>query len=97
MENDRNVESFAINSKCLAYYLEDGKVMTPVAVKKSGSEIFALKLDDGRVVDRTIAVELCHHGLLANCSVAQSKTGDLFVRSLNDGNPDNNLSNLPEF
>lgn len=97
MNDNEYLDKSIINSKPLADYISEGKVMTPIGVHHEGSEIMALKLDDGRIIDRTVAFRLCNEGLLENCTTAISKTGDCFVRSMNDGDPSNNLGNLPEF
>lgn len=85
------------DSKTYEQYVRDGKLLEPVAVHKEGTEIIAIKFDDGSVVSKSLAVDLCRAGLIPSCDVGESKYGEDYLRSRNDGDPSNNLSNLPMF
>lgn len=85
------------SGKTYEQYVQEGKFLEPIAVRKDGSEIIALKLSDGTIVSRSFAVQLCKAGLIPSCDVGESKYGEDYLRSRNDGDPSNNLSNLPMF
>lgn len=82
--------------KKLEDYL-NGPDLEPVAVHMEGSEISLIQLKDGSVIDKHQAVELCKAGKIPSCDVSVSKFGEEYLRSRNDGDPSNNLTELPKF
>lgn len=68
-----------------------------VQKQNSGNEIDFVKLDDGRILTRTEACEQVAAGslFLPDIIVAESKDGEAYLRSKPDGDPSNNLQNLP--
>lgn len=60
-------------------------------------EIIAYKLDNGQVVSKDEGVRLASEGQIEGVRVGTSKKGEKYLRSLPDGNDNNNLDNLPEF
>ncbi len=69
-----------------------------VAVRKNGDgDIVELQLSSGQVVDYKQAQAMAKQGQIANVNVFRGRDGDEHLRSDADGNPDNNLDNLPTF
>ncbi|ALS21475.1 MULTISPECIES: DUF3892 domain-containing protein [Paenibacillus] len=69
-----------------------------VAVRKNGDgDIVDLKLSNGEVVDYLEAQQLAKDGQLENVNVFRGRDGDEHLRSNADGDPSNNLDNLPGF
>ncbi|GMX60876.1 hypothetical protein Elgi_73590 [Paenibacillus elgii] len=69
-----------------------------VAVRKNGDgDIVELKLSSGQVVDYLEAQHLAKNGQLENVNVFRGRDGDEHLRSNADGDPSNNLDNLPGF
>lgn len=69
-----------------------------VAVRKNGDgDIVDLKLSSGEVVDYLEAQQLAKEGQLENVNVFRGRDGDEHLRSNADGDPTNNLDNLPGF
>ncbi|WP_010492074.1 DUF3892 domain-containing protein [Paenibacillus elgii] len=69
-----------------------------VAVRKNGDgDIVELKLSSGQVVDYLEAQQLAKKGQLENVNVFRGRDGDEHLRSNADGDPSNNLDNLPGF
>lgn len=66
--------------------------------RDSSGEIELVKLDDGRIMSRTEAVTKMNSGelFLADTLTAESSDGEVYLRSMPDGDRTNNLSNLPE-
>ncbi|CAM2964466.1 DUF3892 domain-containing protein [Hathewaya histolytica] len=62
--------------------------------KDSKGEISSYKLSNGKVVDKQEGVELAKQGKIDGVLVAHSKTGEEYLRTVGDGNPSNNLTNL---
>lgn len=57
---------------------------------------YEYQLSDGRVVSNDVAWELANAGKL-NGVVGSHNHGRKYIRNVGDGNPDNNLGNLPTF
>lgn len=75
--------------------MEDLKI---VAVRKDTSgEIDAFKLSDGRVVEKVVAFQMVNRGELKGYVSGVSSLGEAYIRSAADGDPTNNLGNLPSF
>jgi len=69
-----------------------------VAVRKNGDgDIVELKLSSGRVVDYLAAQQLAKQGVIRHVNVFRGRDGDEHLRSDADGDPSNNLDNLPSF
>lgn len=64
-------------------------------VKDEKGEINAYKLDNGEIVMKEQAVMLAKQGTIKGVTVATSKAGEEFLRSLPDQDKSNNLDNLP--
>ena len=59
-------------------------------------EINAYKLDNGEIVPKDQAIFMAKQGGINGVSVAVSKNGEEFLRSLPENDANNNLENLPE-
>jgi hypothetical protein len=69
-----------------------------VAVRKNGDgDIIELQLSSGQVVDYKTAQQMAKNQQIENVNVFRGRDGDEHLRSNADGNPDNNLDNLPTF
>jgi len=64
-------------------------------VKDNGGEITAYELENGDIVSKEQAVLLAKQGNIGGVSVATSRKGEEFLRSLPDGDKTNNLDSLP--
>lgn len=72
--------------------------MQVVAVRKDDSgTITSYRLDNGQVVDHEQAVKMTENGEISGCNVATARNGVKSIRSNPDGDPSNNLDNLPAF
>ncbi len=65
--------------------------------KNENGTITDYKLEDGSVIGHSEAVRLVESGQLAGYNVATAKDGTKSIRSNRDGDPSNNLDNLPAF
>jgi hypothetical protein len=69
-----------------------------VAVRKNGDgDIVELKLSSGNVVDYKTAQTMVKNKQIENLNVFKGRDGDEHLRSNADGDPSNNLDNLPTF
>ncbi|WP_407636417.1 MULTISPECIES: DUF3892 domain-containing protein [Fictibacillus] len=69
-----------------------------VAVQKNGDgDITAFKTDSGRVLDYQSALQEVKNGNIANVNTFKGRDGEEYIRSNADGDPSNNLDNLPTF
>jgi hypothetical protein len=76
----------------------EGNAEQVVAVRKNGDgDIIELKLSSGRVVGYKEAQAMAKEGRIEHVNVFRGRDGDEHLRSDADGNPDNNLDNLPTF
>ncbi len=57
----------------------------------------AFRLSNGEEIDYHEAIDLALNGQLENVNAFRGKDGDCHLRSNADGNPNNNLDNLPTF
>jgi len=64
------------------------------ALKKERGRIMGYQLSDGRILDKADAVMLARQGGILGVGIAQRK-GREYLKSLPDGDDNNNLSNLP--
>lgn len=65
--------------------------------KNSGGDLEAFKLDDGRILSFEECRDAIHHGELPDLICTKGKSDSIIIRSTPDGDPSNNLSNLPQF
>ncbi|MBH0229792.1 DUF3892 domain-containing protein [Halobacillus yeomjeoni] len=69
-----------------------------VAVRKNGQgSIKEMKLSSGTVVDYKTAHEMAKNGEIEHVQLINGKDGELHLRSQPDGDPTNNLDNMPSF
>lgn len=69
-----------------------------VAVRKNGDgDIVEMQLSSGQVVDYMQAQQMAKAGEISNVNVFRGRDGDEHIRSNADGDPSNNLDNLPTF
>lgn len=69
-----------------------------VAVRKNGDgDIVQLKLTTGAIVDYKTAQQMVQNKEIKNLNVFKGRDDDLHLRSNADGDPSNNLDNLPIF
>ena len=76
----------------------DGQQAEVLAVRKNGDgDIVQLKLDNGQVVDYKTAQQMVQNKEIKNLNVFRGRDDELHLRSNADGDPSNNLDNLPGF
>lgn len=80
------------NSKPIGDYKEPVDV---VSVHMEGSEIHLYGLSDGTYVSKDVAIVLTEKGLINGCIVSTSRDGNKYIKDSPDGEPSNNLRNLP--
>ena len=69
-----------------------------VAVQKNeDGDIVKMKLSSGQVVDYKQAQQMADNGELEHVNTFKGRDGDKHLRSDADGDPSNNLDNLPKF
>lgn len=73
--------------------------MKVVAVKKNPSDqtIIAFKLEDGSVLNYDECLSAVELGLMPDLMLGRARDGGLTIRGVADGDPSNNLQNLPTF
>lgn len=67
------------------------------AVHYENGAIAAVRLNNGQVVDIATAIGMAEAELIEDVNTGKNREGQKTLRSYPDGNPDNNLSNLPRF
>ena len=65
------------------------------AIMKHSGEITGYELSNGEQITKERGVELAKAGSISGVSVATSKKGEEYLRSLRDDDESNNLSSLP--
>ena len=65
------------------------------AIVKHSGEITGYELSNGEQITKERGVELAKAGTISGVSVATSKHGEEYLRSLRDDDESNNLSSLP--
>ncbi|MEA3319123.1 DUF3892 domain-containing protein [Sutcliffiella horikoshii] len=71
---------------------------TFVAVQKNGDgDITGFKTSSGRVLSYQEAVNDVNQGTVLGANVFKGKDGEMYIRGNADGDPTNNLDNLPLF
>ena len=72
--------------------------MKITAVRKDeNGTIQQYQLDNGTTVDVNQAIQMVKNKEIENCNVFTTRNGSEAIRSNNDGDPSNNLDNLPTF
>lgn len=67
------------------------------AVHYGDGAISSVQFQDGRVVDIANAIAMTEAGLIEDVNTGRNREGEKTLRSYPDGDPSNNLSNLPRF
>ncbi len=71
---------------------------TFVAVQKNGDgDITGFKTSSGRVLTYQQALSDVNQGVVIEANSFKGKDGEMYLRGNADGNPTNNLDNLPLF
>ena len=71
---------------------------TFVAVQKNGDgDIVQFKTSSGRVLSYEQALADVNNGEVIGANVFKGKDGEMYIRGNADGDPTNNLDNLPTF
>lgn len=69
-----------------------------VAVQKNGDgDITSFKTSSGRVLDYGMALQEVQAGNIAGVNAFKGRDGETYIRGDADGDPSNNLDNLPSF
>jgi len=69
-----------------------------VAVQKNGDgDITAFKTSNGRVLQYEQALQEVRSGNIEGVNVFKGRDGDFYIRGDADGDPSNNLDQLPSF
>jgi len=68
-----------------------------IGVHYEGDEITKFKLDDNCIYSLQEAISMAKNGEIANVIVGKARSNRETLRSRNDGDLDNNFSNLPRF
>ncbi len=64
------------------------------AVQKSGSTVTGYQLDNGKIVSKEEAINMCRNGNLSGVGISTNQ-GTEYLKSLPDQNLSNNLDSLP--
>lgn len=71
---------------------------TFTAVRKNGDgDITAFRTSTGRVLDYDEALREVREGRISGANVFKGRDGEMYIRGDADGDPSNNLDNLPAF
>lgn len=70
-----------------------------VAVQRAGynRDIVAFKLNNGAILNYDECIQAITDGLIPSLKIGVDREGKPAISGVADGNPDNNLKNLPEF
>ncbi|WP_338555737.1 DUF3892 domain-containing protein [Paenibacillus sp. KS-LC4] len=69
-----------------------------VAVQKNGDgDLTSFKTSSGRVLDYQTALQEVQAGQIAGVNAFKGKDGEMYIRGDADGDPTNNLDQLPLF
>lgn len=68
-----------------------------VAVQKDGRNIKAVQFQNGEVADIQQAIQMAEQDLIEDVNTGKNREGEKTLRSYPDGDPTNNLDNLPTF
>ena len=78
-------------------YTEVIKMKIIAVQKDENGTIQQYKLVNGSIIDVNQAIQMVNNKEIENCNVFTTKNGSQAIRSNNDGDPSNNLDNLPTF
>lgn len=71
---------------------------TMVAVQKNGDgDIQQFKTSSGRTLNYAEALQAVQNGEIAGVNAFKGRDGETYIRGDADGDPSNNLDNLPTF
>lgn len=71
---------------------------TITAVQKNGDgDITSFQTNTGRVLDYATALQEVQGGRIAGVNAFKGRDGEMYIRGDADGDPTNNLDNLPMF
>lgn len=71
---------------------------TFTSVRKNGDgDITAFRTSGGRVLDYEQALREVREGRIAGVNIFKGRDGEMYIRGDADGDPSNNLDNLPAF
>lgn len=76
--------------------IDPKKAMIQSVHYEDGS-IQAVQFQNGQVVDVQTAIEMTEADLIEDANTGVNRKGEKTLRSYPDGDPSNNLSNLPRF
>ncbi len=65
--------------------------------KNTDGEITAVKLSNGAVLEYDEAIQMARENKIAGATVGKVRNGRTVLKGVADGDPDNNLDNLPRF
>ncbi|BFH61530.1 hypothetical protein PAJ34TS1_21220 [Paenibacillus azoreducens] len=69
-----------------------------IAVQKNGDgDLTAFKTSTGRVLNYEQALQEVNAGAIAGVNIFKGRDGGMYIRGDADGDPSNNLDNLPRF
>lgn len=69
-----------------------------IAVQKNGDgDLTSFQTSSGRVLDYQQALKEVQAGAIAGVNVFKGKDGEMYIRGDADGDPTNNLDQLPQF
>lgn len=74
-----------------------GKAYQVTAVHYDGDEISKVRLNDGQEISISQAIDMADRSLLEGMTVGGARSGRRTLHGVADGDPSNNLSNLPRF
>ncbi|MEK3714636.1 DUF3892 domain-containing protein [Paenibacillus sp. FSL R7-0333] len=69
-----------------------------IAAKRNGDgDLTGFQTSSGRVLDYQQALQEVQSGSIAGVNVFKGKDGEMYIRGDADGDPTNNLDQLPQF
>lgn len=69
-----------------------------VAVKKDNQDrLVEFKTNNGKIYNYETAKEAIEIGLITNAELFKGRDSQMHIKGRGDGDPNNNLANLPEF
>ncbi|WP_150268665.1 DUF3892 domain-containing protein [Paenibacillus tepidiphilus] len=77
--------------------MEDQRERFVAAERGGDGDLTRFKTSSGRVLEYQQALEEVKAGTIAGVNVFKGKDGEMYIRSDADGDPSNNLSQLPTF
>ncbi|CQR55265.1 DUF3892 domain-containing protein [Paenibacillus sonchi] len=69
-----------------------------IAAQRNGDgDLLSFKTSSGRVLDYQQALQEVQAGAIAGVNVFKGRDGEMYIRGDADGDPTNNLDQLPQF